>query len=189
MEQQVIQTKTETKAEKIRTLLAQKIPVKTIAATIGTTPAVVYGVRARMLKTEAKKRRAELRFQMQARKQAKAQELASSSAAAFAPVIPTIKTVSITDPSPLDVPPGVRISERTGKPVRKYTKGKSPATLKKSIAERGAELRRLTEEAVRISRASAPAPAPIRYIEVEVPQPHYNLTWKQRFTALFFGRV
>ena len=28
-----------------------------------------------------------------------------------------------------------------------------------------------------------------QYIEVEVPQPHYNLTWKQRFVALFFGRV
>ena len=36
------------------------------------------------------------------------------------------------------------------------------------------------------------APAPevrTQYIEVEVPQPHYNLTWKQRFVALFFGRV
>jgi hypothetical protein len=29
----------------------------------------------------------------------------------------------------------------------------------------------------------------IQYIEIEVPQPHYNLTWRQRFTALFFGRV
>jgi hypothetical protein len=182
MEQQVIQTKTETKAEKIRTLLIEKVPVKTIAATVGTTSAVVYGVRARMLKAMERKRRAELRFRIQAKKQAKAQELASSSAAAFAPVIPTIKTVSITDPSPLEAPPDVRISDRTGKPVRKYTKGKS-------IAERGEELRRLTEEAMRIARASAPAPAPIRYIEVEVPQPHYNLTWKQRFTALFFGRV
>jgi len=189
MEQQVIQTKTETKAEKIRTLLTQKVPVKTIAATVGTTSAVVYGVRARMLKAMERKRRAELRFRIQAKKQAKAQELASSSAAAFAPVIPTIKTVSITDPSPLEAPPDVRISDRTGKPVRKYIKGKSVATPKKSIAERGEELRRLTEEAMRIARASAPAPAPIRYIEVEVPQPHYNLTWKQRFTALFFGRV
>jgi hypothetical protein len=179
MEQQVIQTKTETKAEKIRTLLTQKVPVKTIAATVGTTSAVVYGVRARMLKAMERKRRAELRFRMQVRKQAKAQELASSSAAPITPVVPTIPTVS----------PEVRISDRTGKPVRKYTKGKSVATPKKSIAERGEELRRLTEEAMRIARASAPAPAPIRYIEVEVPQPHYNLTWKQRFTALFFGRV
>jgi hypothetical protein len=181
MEQQVIQTKTETKAEKIRTLLIEKVPVKTIAATVGTTSAVVYGVRARMLKAMERKRRAELRFRIQAKKQAKAQELASSSAAPITPTIPTV--------SPLEVPPGVRISERTGKPVRKYTKGKSVATPKKSIAERGEELRRLTEEAMRIARASAPAPAPIRYIEVEVPQPHYNLTWKQRFTALFFGRV
>lgn len=181
MEQQVIQTKTETKAEKIRTLLTQKVPVKTIAATVGTTSAVVYGVRARMLKAMERKRRAELRFRMQAKAQAKAQELASSSAAPITPTIPTV--------SSLEVPPDVRISERTGKPVRKYTKGKSVATPKKSIAERGEELRRLTEEAMRIARASAPAPVPIRYIEVEVPQPHYNLTWKQRFTALFFGRV
>ena len=28
-----------------------------------------------------------------------------------------------------------------------------------------------------------------QYIEVEVPQPHYNLTWRQRFAALFLGRV
>jgi hypothetical protein len=29
----------------------------------------------------------------------------------------------------------------------------------------------------------------VRYVQVDVPQPHYDLTWKQRFTALFFGRV
>jgi hypothetical protein len=29
----------------------------------------------------------------------------------------------------------------------------------------------------------------IQYIEIEVPQPHYNLTWSQRFKALFTGRV
>jgi hypothetical protein len=28
-----------------------------------------------------------------------------------------------------------------------------------------------------------------QYIEIEVPQPHYNLTWSQRFKALFTGRV
>lgn len=28
-----------------------------------------------------------------------------------------------------------------------------------------------------------------QYIEIEVPQPHYNLTWGQRIKALFTGRV
>ena len=184
MEQQVIQTKPQTKAEKIRELLAQGLKPKEIAALVGTSTAMVYDTRLRARKAAAKKRRAERIIKMQEQAKAKAQELASSSGAS---VVPTIQTVSITDPSPLDVPPGTRISERTGKPVRKYTKGSAVKTPKKSIAERGAELRRLTEEAMRIARA--PAPAPIRYIEVEVPQPHYNLTWKQRFTALFFGRV
>lgn len=63
-------------------------------------------------------------------------------------------------------PDGVRISEKTGKPVRKYKKR-------------------------RVKPASTPTPTPpkVQYIEIEVPQPHYNLTWGQRFKALFTGRV
>ena len=53
-----------------------------------------------------------------------------------------------------------RISKFTGKPVRPYTKRK----------------------------VEAPQPE-IRYVQVDVPQPHYNLTWAQRFKALFTGRV
>lgn len=61
----------------------------------------------------------------------------------------------------------VRISPVTGKPVRKYKK-----RAKKSRAEQ-----------------AVPTPPKVQYIEVEVPQPHYNLTWGQRFKALFTGRV
>lgn len=61
----------------------------------------------------------------------------------------------------------VRISPVTGKPVRKYKK-----RAKKSQAEQ-----------------AVPTPPKVQYIEVEVPQPHYNLTWGQRFKALFTGRV
>lgn len=62
----------------------------------------------------------------------------------------------------------VRISPVTGKPVRKYKK----RSAKKSRAEQ-----------------AVPTPPKVQYIEVEVPQPHYNLTWGQRFKALFTGRV
>lgn len=75
----------------------------------------------------------------------------------------------------------VRISPITGKPVRKYKKKK------KSLAERGAELRRMTEE--RKQKTQQPEPPKVQYIEIEVPQPHYNLSWGQRFKALFTGRV
>lgn len=76
----------------------------------------------------------------------------------------------------------VRISAVTGKPVRKYKK-----RAKKSLAERGAELRRMAQE--RRAEQAVPTPPKVQYIEVEVPQPHYNLTWGQRFKALFTGRV
>lgn len=66
----------------------------------------------------------------------------------------------------------VRISAKTGKPVRKYTKRKA----KKSLAER-------------IALPPVPAEPQVKYIEIEVPQPHYSLTWGQRFKALFTGRV
>jgi transposase-like protein len=50
-----------------------------------------------------------------------------------------------------------------------------------------AELHELTAQFIQqLQEATKPK---IQYIEIEVPQPHYNLTWKQRFTALFFGRV
>lgn len=62
----------------------------------------------------------------------------------------------------------VRISPVTGKPVRKYKK----RSAKKSRAKQ-----------------AVPTPPKVQYIEVEVPQPHYNLTWGQRFKALFTGRV
>ena len=74
-----------------------------------------------------------------------------------------------------------RISPITGKPVRKYKKNR------KSLAERGAELRRMVKE--RKQQAKQPEPPKVQYIEIEVPQPHYNLTWGQRFKALFTGRV
>lgn len=66
----------------------------------------------------------------------------------------------------------VRISPKTGKPVRKYTKSKA----KKSLAEHTA-------------LPPVPAEPQVKYIEIEVPQPHYSLTWGQRFKALFTGRV
>lgn len=62
----------------------------------------------------------------------------------------------------------VRISPVTGKPVRKYKK----RSVKKNRAKQ-----------------AVPTPPKVQYIEVEVPQPHYNLTWGQRFKALFTGRV
>lgn len=77
----------------------------------------------------------------------------------------------------------VRISPKTGKPVRKYTKRKA----KKSLAERGAELRQWAAE--RTELPPVPAEPQVKYIEIEVPQPHYSLTWGQRFKALFTGRV
>ena len=46
--------------------------------------------------------------------------------------------------------------------------------------------------AKKVPAPTTPVVEPIvktQYIEIEVPQPHYNLTWRQRFTALFFGRV
>lgn len=153
----------ESKADKIRALTAQGMKAKDIAATVGTTVQAVYSLRY----YDAKKAKAKAKA-----KQAK-KELASTK----------------------------RISPRTGKPVRKYVKTKS------SVAERGAELMRMTRE-----KWAAPAPngqvmlleAELDFmrreldmerarlpktIEVPVPQPHYNLTWKQRFTALFFGKV
>lgn len=39
------------------------------------------------------------------------------------------------------------------------------------------------------SPLNVPPVVKTQYIEVEVPQPHYDLTWKERFIALFFGRV
>ena len=66
----------------------------------------------------------------------------------------------------------VRISAKTGKPVRKYTRKKA----KKPLVERTA-------------LPPVPAEPQVKYIEIEVPQPHYNLTWGQRFKALFTGRV
>ena len=77
----------------------------------------------------------------------------------------------------------IRISPITGKPVRKYTKRKA----KKSLAERGAELRQWAAE--RTELPPVPAEPQVKYIEIEVPQPHYSLTWGQRFKALFTGRV
>jgi hypothetical protein len=61
---------------------------------------------------------------------------------------------------------------RNGAPKRKYTKS--------------------GKFAKQVSAPTTPMVEPVvktQYIEIEVPQPHYNLTWRQRFTALFFGRV
>ena len=62
---------------------------------------------------------------------------------------------------------------RNGAPKRKYTKRAEPVA-----AVNAAPTTPVVEPVVKT-----------QYIEVEVPQPHYNLTWRQRFTALFFGRV
>lgn len=66
----------------------------------------------------------------------------------------------------VEAKPVVRISEITGKPVRKYKKRQTKP-------------------------ASTPTSTPpkVQYIEIEVPQPHYNLTWGQRLKALLTGRV
>jgi hypothetical protein len=61
---------------------------------------------------------------------------------------------------------------RNGAPKRKYTKS--------------------GKYAKQVPAPTTPMVEPVvktQYIEIEVPQPHYNLTWRQRFTALFFGRV
>ena len=158
MEQQQQQNK-ESKADKIRTLTAQGMKPRDIAATVGTTLQAVYDVQYRDRRKAAKAR---------AKQRAAQKKLASMQAA---PTTPTVQTV--------------RISERTGLPVRKYTKRKATKMAKKSLAERGTELKRLVEG----RRAEQAAMVHYKYIEVPVPQPHYNLTWKQRFKALFTGRV
>jgi hypothetical protein len=59
----------------------------------------------------------------------------------------------------------------------------------------GAPKRTYTKSGKYAKKAPAPTTPMVepvvktQYIEIEVPQPHYNLTWRQRFTALFFGRV
>lgn len=59
----------------------------------------------------------------------------------------------------------------------------------------GAPKRKYTKSgkfAKQVPAPTTPVVEPVvktQYIEIEVPQPHYNLTWRQRFTALFFGRV
>jgi hypothetical protein len=40
-----------------------------------------------------------------------------------------------------------------------------------------------------VTVVASPTLGEIKYVQVDVPQPHYNLTWKQRFVAFFFGRV
>lgn len=74
-------------------------------------------------------------------------------------------------------------------PKRKYVK--SGKYSKKAAAVPAAPIVSAEEmEALKQIPLETPAPVTeIRYVAVDVPQPHYNLTWKQRFTALFFGRV
>jgi len=136
------QQKKETKADKIRALLAQGMKPGDIAATVDCMVQAVYDVQYRDRKSVGK---------VIVRSNRK-------------------KTLA-----------SVRISNRTGKPVRKYKKRKQ------SLAQRGAELRRMVEE--RKQEAQRSEPPKVGYIEIEVPQPHYNLTWGQRFKALFTGRV
>jgi transcriptional regulator with XRE-family HTH domain len=86
-----------------------------------------------------------------------------------------------------------------GAPKRKYTKSgkfakKVPAPTapmvgldRDQLKAEQAELHELNAQFIQqLQEATKPK---IQYIEIEVPQPHYNLTWRQRFTALFFGRV
>jgi|694.fasta_scaffold39062_10 hypothetical protein len=88
---------------------------------------------------------------------------------------------------------------RNGAPKRKYTKSgkfakKVPAPTtpmvgldRDQLKAEQAELHELNAQFIQqLQEATKPK---IQYIEIEVPQPHYNLTWRQRFTALFFGRV
>lgn len=88
---------------------------------------------------------------------------------------------------------------RNGAPKRKYTKSgkfakKVPAPTapmvefdRDQLKAEQAELHELNAQFIQqLQEATKPK---IQYIEIEVPQPHYNLTWRQRFTALFLGRV
>lgn len=59
-----------------------------------------------------------------------------------------------------------RISPLTGKPVRKYTRRKTTLVEKTKAVE-----------------------PTIRYIEIPVQQPHYDLSWGQRLKAFFTGRI
>ena len=96
-----------------------------------------------------------------------------------------------------------RISKVTGKPVRRYVKRKKAkakakpavaAPIKDTTFVRVAEayVAGLERTNIRLKEQLRAAPKPeikTQYIEIEVPQPHYNLTWRQRFAALFLGRV
>lgn len=77
------------------------------------------------------------------------------------------------------------------------TKNRVKYERKKAIVA-GAVKRKYTKSgkyAKKVKAKASPAPmvesvvGEVRYVQVDVPQPHYDLTWKQRFTALFFGRV
>jgi len=69
-------------------------------------------------------------------------------------------------------------------PKRKYVK--SGKYSKKAAAVPAAPI--VSAEEMEALKAP-PTLGEIKFIEMPVPQPHYNLTWKQRFVAFFFGRV
>lgn len=88
-------------------------------------------------------------------------------------------------------PDAVRISPRTGKPVRKYTKRKAKKTLadpKKKvealIVVPKPEFLRMQEENVTLRREIQTLP---KVIEVKVPQPFSHYTFMQRLRILFLG--
>ena len=92
----------------------------------------------------------------------------------------------------------VRISPKTGKPVRKYVKRKSKepvrvdkATLleldRKRMQDELFDLKETNEQLVRdIQNATTPK---IVYREVSVPQPFSHYTFMQRLGILFLGRT
>lgn len=114
-QQQQQQQNKETKADKIRTLLAQGMEPRDIAATVGTPLQTVYDVQYRDRRKAAKAR---------AKQRVTQKKLASTSVTSQAePITPTIQTTS----------PTVRISARTGLPVRPYNKTKTKAQTKKPM--------------------------------------------------------
>ena len=95
--------------------------------------------------------------------------------------------------------PGVRISEKTGKPVRKYTKRKKSKRVarvdkttmleldRNRMKDELFDLRETNEQLVKqIQEATKPK---VVYREVSVPQPFSHYTFTQRLGILFFGRT
>lgn len=88
---------------------------------------------------------------------------------------------------------GVRANEKSRKAK---AKAKQKMAVKKAKLADAAPKRKYVKSGKYSKKAAvveAPTPPAVEtrpvFVEVPVPQPHYNLTWKQRFVALFTGRV